>query len=200
MKTQVKTRQDENIEWILSYKQDAQLNEYKDLKIVTHIATINMKEKPALMVWKGKQKNAFHNFYYNSTEAANEAIQRLRDSADRREQRKEETRRERAAFKPDVKIGDIYVASWGYEQTNVDFYQVIEVTGKCTVKIRPISQETVKDSTMSHGMADDVVAVKDSFIKDEVMTKRVGKYGITIDSVRSASKWDGSPCYRSWYY
>jgi hypothetical protein len=32
--------------------------------------------------------------------------------------------------KPSVKVGDTFSAHWGYEQTNVDFYMVVKVTGK----------------------------------------------------------------------
>jgi hypothetical protein len=31
---------------------------------------------------------------------------------------------------PNVKVGDMFSAHWGYEQTNVDFYCVVKVTGK----------------------------------------------------------------------
>ncbi|MBF5824150.1 hypothetical protein HQI67_00200 [Escherichia coli] len=37
-----------------------------------------------------------------------------------------------------VCVGDIFVSSWGYEQTNVNFYQVISVHGKKTVTVREI--------------------------------------------------------------
>ena len=29
-----------------------------------------------------------------------------------------------------VKVGDVFRSSWGYDQTNIDYYQVIAVTGK----------------------------------------------------------------------
>ena len=32
--------------------------------------------------------------------------------------------------KPVVKVGDTFSAHWGYEQTNVDYYMVVKVTGK----------------------------------------------------------------------
>lgn len=39
-------------------------------------------------------------------------------------------------FKNDtVSVGDIFVSSWGYEQTNVTFYQVLSVHGKKTVTV-----------------------------------------------------------------
>lgn len=37
-----------------------------------------------------------------------------------------------------VSVGDIFASSWGYEQTNVNFYQVISVHGKVTVTVRKI--------------------------------------------------------------
>ena len=42
-------------------------------------------------------------------------------------------------FKNDtVSVGDVFVSSWGYEQTNVTFYQVLSVHGKKTVTVREI--------------------------------------------------------------
>ena len=32
--------------------------------------------------------------------------------------------------KPVVNVGDLFSCSWGYDQTNVDFYMVVKVTGK----------------------------------------------------------------------
>jgi len=29
-----------------------------------------------------------------------------------------------------VKVGDVFRSSWGYDQTNIDYYEVIAVTGK----------------------------------------------------------------------
>ncbi|EIE8009597.1 hypothetical protein LDW55_003780, partial [Escherichia coli] len=37
-----------------------------------------------------------------------------------------------------VSVGDVFVSSWGYEQTNVNFYQVISVHGKKTVTVQEI--------------------------------------------------------------
>ena len=44
-----------------------------------------------------------------------------------------------------MEIGTILVNRWGYEQTNVDFFQVIKVTEK-TVVIRQIAKEKVKEA------------------------------------------------------
>ena len=36
-----------------------------------------------------------------------------------------------------LKVGDILTSSWGYDQTNVDFYQVVKLS-KCFVELMPI--------------------------------------------------------------
>ena len=89
-----------------------------------------------------------------------------------------------------LNIGDILYTSWGYDQTNVDFYQVVEVVGKCTVVIREIAHKTIEGSG---GPSESVVAVKDSFI-GEPMTKRSNSTNsVRIASYSSASPWDGQP-------
>ena len=35
-----------------------------------------------------------------------------------------------------IKLGDLFYSSWGYEQTNVDFFQVIEIVGSSSVRVR----------------------------------------------------------------
>lgn len=37
-----------------------------------------------------------------------------------------------------VKVGDIFQATWGYEQTNNDFFQVVELVGTSSVRVREV--------------------------------------------------------------
>lgn len=39
-------------------------------------------------------------------------------------------------------VGDIFYSSWGYEQTNVTFWQIVKLTEK-TAWFRPIKKQTV---------------------------------------------------------
>ncbi len=48
------------------------------------------------------------------------------------------------------KVGQIFYNSWGYEQTNVDFYQVVKVTDK-SVEFRAI--ESVKNYSSDTSMS-----------------------------------------------
>ncbi|MCI4410697.1 MAG: hypothetical protein JHC38_03385 [Thiotrichales bacterium] len=70
-----------------------------------------------------------------------------------------------------VQVGDIFAYSWGYEQTNVDFYQVVSTTA-ATCKLAAIAQER-KHTT---GMSGTCTPIKDKFLTGslaDVITKRV---------------------------
>jgi hypothetical protein len=69
----------------------------------------------------------------------------------------------------DIVVGDIFEYSWGYDQTNVDYFEVVGVTPK-TVKIRKIGAASVPDS--EGFMSDKCVPVPGKFVRDEVLVKR----------------------------
>lgn len=110
------------------------------------------------------------------------------------------------AQKHPITVGAIFVNSWGYEQTNVDAYQVVSVT-PATVKVRRIGLEQVPGS--DGFMSNRVRPVPGLF--DERFTKLHAKrpYCWTFDgSVRwmlntdygSCELWDGARSYYcSWY-
>ena len=53
-----------------------------------------------------------------------------------------------------VKVGDIFSASWGYEQTNVDFFQVIALVGETSVRVREVYPPMIDEKGIS-GMSSD---------------------------------------------
>lgn len=55
----------------------------------------------------------------------------------------EQRRQEPTQNADGVRVGDIYVVSCGYEQTNVDFYEVVALKGKKTVVVREIAGECI---------------------------------------------------------
>ena len=42
-----------------------------------------------------------------------------------------------------VRVGELFYASWGYDQTNIDFWQVVALKGKHTAVIREIACEYI---------------------------------------------------------
>ena len=118
------------------------------------------------MAFVGKSAKTTWAFRFRSQEELDQKIETLKTNLEAREQHKKERREtrqtERDNIIKDVKVGDIFSYSWGYGQTNVDLFQCVGVSGK-TFKIRAIGGR--RDD-------DDVVAVKDSFRDDEIITKR----------------------------
>lgn len=80
----------------------------------------------------------------------------------RAEEPKEEPKKKETANALGVKVGDVFVNSWGWEQTNIDFWQVVELKGKTQIILKAIGHEgrdigfcqkmvkPVKDSFTSH--------------------------------------------------
>ena len=86
-----------------------------------------------------------------------------------------------------LKIGDVLRSSWGYEQTNIDYYQVTAYKGKCTVEIREIRAMRTRQS----GDYGTCLPIKNDF-KGDAIVKRVCKSGtsVRINSFSSARKKD----------
>lgn len=112
---------------------------------------------------------------------------------------------------PEVKKGDIFYASWGWEQTNIDFCIVEEVspTGK-TVKCRMMGEKEIYKEGM-HPMSEYVIPSRPDpngeLFRLHVRTRStgepclVGKYPYVQGDTRRDYfwKWDGHPLYQSHY-
>ncbi len=48
-----------------------------------------------------------------------------------------------------LEVGDVLVASWGYEQTNVDYYLVTKLVGKRSVQLIEIGAKIVDSGDMT---------------------------------------------------
>lgn len=151
-------------------------------------------------IWAPKGKNPYVHFRYRSIEEREASIAKYvaaHVEAQAEKVRRREERKGSPADMEKVKPGLIFVNSWGYDQTNVDFYEVVEVKGQ-TVILRPIGGESVGAAGF---MCDHVVARPGHFCGDPIK-KRVYFYGgqpyVSME-FGSCCVWDGSPHYRSWY-
>ena len=66
-----------------------------------------------------------------------------------------------------VKVGDMFCDIWGYEQTNVDFYQVVDLKGSTTVVLKPVN----KNARMIGDMSYMVSPIKNDFIEGKYKTR-----------------------------
>lgn len=78
----------------------------------------------------------------------------------------------RAKPEHDLQVGDVVRSSWGYDQTNVNHYQVTKLIGKRTVEVR----ELAKHQDATGHMSGRVAPVWGEFI-GEAMRRTVDKYG-----------------------
>jgi hypothetical protein len=101
-----------------------------------------------------------------------------------------------------VKVGDIFYSSWGYDQTNVDFFEVISVSasGK-TAEVVGLS----KDREYRGSGSDSVVARPGSGNQEKArrVHLRLSTWGgkpswyFSVNSYSSASMWDGRPMHET---
>ena len=66
-------------------------------------------------------------------------MERIRQEAERFRRHDEAQEKAAAAFRESLRVGDILYSSWGWEQTNIDFYQVIAIRGSA-VDLRQLDQ------------------------------------------------------------
>ena len=112
--------------------------------------------------------------------------------------RKSEKAAKVAAFVMPFKVGDVLHGSWGYDQTNCEFAEVVKIVGKRTVELRNLGHvSTGATGPMSENV---VAATGQNRFGDKSWRSlvSVGGYARYNDHC-SLSKWDGRPCYSSWY-
>jgi hypothetical protein len=155
---------------------------------------------PAVRHFSGRRSKPDNNYSFKTeADRAEWVIEKIKQ-IDEMKKRKDALKAEKKAKKQEmlnsVNVGDVFYASWGYEQTNIDYYQVVGKKGQ-TLTFRKIRSEIVKETGP---FSADVRPVKDDFI-GEPFKKRVSAYSIKLDSVRYISKTDWNVTHHSsWGY
>jgi hypothetical protein len=81
---------------------------------------------------------------------------------------------EKKAWVPDFKVGDILKGSWGYDQTNVDYFEVVAVKGKM-LEICELEQEQSGDG---YGGSSKCVPLPGAYAKPERFRVRAQQGGV----------------------
>jgi hypothetical protein len=112
------------------------------------------------------------------------------------------------------KVGDILYSSWGYDQTNIEFFKVVKVS-EFSVWIQEIGKKVVEVTGWAHqnvvpvdsaeyqvrnwdNEKDDWDNVNTFITKTHpIQRKKIqtygGGYGVSLNSFSSAWVWDGKP-------
>ena len=146
----------------------------------------------------GKAQRPSFNFLFRSPEARQKHI----DDFLAGRKRVDEARAARKAqiVQPHtLTVGAIMVASWGFDQTTVDFFEIVGVPSARYVLLRPIAQKTVDNSGAVDSMAEHVIAQPGAYIGPAKRHRVTASNAIRLTSYSSAYVWDGRPQYQSHY-
>jgi hypothetical protein len=133
--------------------------------------------------YSGKSMKPDFHYRFSSIEVAREYVADwLKGVAKRHADRL----KKKAADARVLKVGDILVSSWGYEQTNVDFYEVVALRGACSVMVRRVREERTADD--DHRMTGSSIPFP-GFYWGAPFLRRVGHGGnsVRLNSFSAAS-------------
>ena len=109
-----------------------------------------------------------------------------------------------------LKVGDILSSSWGYDQTNNDFYKVVKTSKSCVwlIEVSLPIKERKGISGMSEDRKYDIENAKPYSDNETPFRKTVHNYSVNkepkndfveISSYANAYKYEGEWMYCSWY-
>lgn len=142
---------------------------------------------------KYSKTKTLKNYYFKSEERRTEWINEVVAEYQRSENAKVERREKIAELVKTVKvaIGDMFVYSWGWEQTNIQFYQVTNIKGQ-TLELREVKQN-IRQTGWLTGYC---TPIKDDFKNEKPWNKRIkclsdGKPYVSTE-YGWCSLWDGN--------
>lgn len=158
-------------------------------------------DEPCAIAFHGKADRPDWQFRFRSVEARAQKIAEHFATIQRREAATKHRRGERTSYTHSLRIGDILHYSWGYDQTNCNFYQVTATTAH-TVTIREIGAAVIRDS--EGFMSERLRPRRDSFLGSKPMVKRVqpsefGEY-VTMPCGIARKCGETQQFYSSWYH
>lgn len=179
-------KDNEKVQFINNFEElDLTKSMYFMFKNYLIIIDITDKNRPTRMIIKDAPRAKFgykieQNFYSKNIPQMLRGIETFINHILRvenyKKERKEKAKKDQANAIAKLKVGDIMYNSWGYKQTNVDFFQITKISGK-SAYIRPICGEHVKGS--EGFMSANIRPIKDSFCGEEER-KVIKAYGDSI--------------------
>ncbi len=155
----------------------------------------NRNGKPSAIGFAGKaQKPSFH-YYFQTAERRDAYVAAFFKNQRERIDSRKARAKARSEFVHSVKVGDVFYTSWGYDQTNVEYFQVVALRGAKQILVREIAKFYEEDHYMSGESAPRV----DDFLADscalgkgnppKVCTVRGGSYGVSIKICDTRTGW-----------
>ena len=142
--------------------------------------------------YQAKRQKPDHNYRFRAgRKAAEQWIKQFFKEVQDNEAYMAKRKAEAEAKCADIEVGDIYYTSWGYDQTNVDFYMVTGRTAK-TVKYVAMG----KGLDHNDGAACDMVVPDKCRIGKNEYTAKITAWGFKAHG-HAATKYEGKPVYET---
>lgn len=186
----VPTKREVAIQSFINKNQSNVVN-YKGYVFITYVAQ-NGKLCAATFADKGFRP--YSNYSFRNEESRAKEIESTKEMVDRQTARTASYLETANKEKEQFKVGGILVCSWGYEQTNINFYQIISRKNDFII-LQEIGK-TITDNQYDRGHC----VANPSNLIGEPMRKKITKYAsIKLSSFETARPWDGKPEYWSSY-
>lgn len=185
-------------------------------KLGLEVYTYELGDGPAAMGFSGKRQKPDFHYHFKDVDRREIYIANyvtgVQQTAVAKRERATKRKAAAKAFVNPVKVADIFVSSWGYDQTRNYFYQVTKITKKM-VYVKRIGKSTLETT----GWNWKVTGIKDAFEREldhetgEMVDVEAKRYLVKMSTWRgekatpyldmssyeSAYLWDGEPCHDS---
>lgn len=139
-------------------------------------------------------KPSFHHSY-RSPESREEHVTKFFEAVKSSKEYKAKRAAARKAYTHTLTVGDILHTSWGYDQTNVSFFEVTRIVSGKSVGVRKIRSEMVE---ATGPFSSSVRGVRGAFIGEEIV-RRVAEGNAVLNAEYSYAAHPGAgPTHSSW--
>lgn len=158
--------------------------------------TTSKNGKPCASIFFGKQTRPVANYTYRDAVERERSVRDYFERARIAAKNRADAQQERKDFAHGIRVGDIFTTCWGYDQTNREAFEVVEVRGKHAI-LREIAM-----ASETKGSSDRVVPQSGAFLSPRydgddqgIPIRRLiqrgynGEARIKIDKCRSGSPW-----------
>ncbi len=173
----------------------------KNSDAVAYLYNTDM-DAPAVRIFYGKQSKPVLACYFTRNGGKGSAMRAERVAAYFASRqatlaRKADEAAKRKATGRGVQVGQFLASSWGYDQTNVNFYKVVKLIGTTMAEVVAVGNNDVGGGG-SGSMSSNVIPCEEP-APDAKVYKVVVKAGRATINGNYASLWDGLPKFTSWY-
>lgn len=163
---------------------------------------INSRGKPAAKCFGGRRSKPDTYYYYSSIERRDQAIEDHFSKCEARENYRKSGREDRKTADRGLIVGDFIYDSWGYDQTNINFYKVVGLKGSKSVLIVAVgsildSSNPPCDKVIPSNTVSDYDTLLGNDYKGDPVPKLAKNGSVRLCDGHHATKWGGDPLYET---